>query len=355
MVRQRNAPMLDLGTVNTCMKKLGFGAVAPESVRAYPGRRDKCSGITSDGRGVFVKRESPAGLERVRAVEGMHLPGLRRPLLLGTVEEEDIVVYELLEPAVAGDELVRESRFGPECARRVGEALASLHEAPLPQAYDDVSLDPGTLPFPPVEGLEALPVPWFAAASGAVLELWRLIQRDARVCEAVRGLRSRERSALRVPAHCDVRFDQFLFVDGAAYLVDWEEFRLADAARDVGAFLGEWMYHALRTAHRAEPGEERSVGGAADVVAELRRVQPLVASFWLGYLAVRATDDPGLPRRATAFAGWHVLDRLLTDVATLPRLRTAHHTAFGFARTTLVSSGDLAHLMGPEPAGAAHV
>lgn len=348
MIRPWNAPVLDLGIVDACLAKLGLGALVPESVAAHPGRHDKCSGMTSEGRGVFVKRETVPGLARVRAVENLHLPGVHRPALLGVDEEERLVVHELLAPAVTADELVRKSRFGPGAARDVGEAVGSLHRAPPPGPQEDASLDPGTLVLPPAEQLEAIPLSWYTGASGAEIQLWRLLQRDAGLCDAVRALRRREREVRCVPAHCDVRLDQVLFLDGTAYLVDWEEFRVADAARDIGAVLGEWLFEAMAAAYRPARAGERPAGGPAQVAAELAGVQPLMTAFWRGYCAVRAPDDPGLPQRAASFAGWHLLDRLLTHGAGMVRLGAFHHAVFGMARTALLAPGDLARLTGTE-------
>lgn len=344
MIRPWNAPVLDLGTVDTSLAKLGMGALVPESVAAHPGRHPKCSGVTSGGRGVFVKRETVPGLARVRAVENLPLPGVHRPALLGIDEEERLVVHELLAPAVSADELVRESRFGPGAARDVGKAIGALHRASPPEPKEDASLDPETLVLPPAEQLDALPLSWYTGASGAEVQLWRLLQRDAGLCDAVRALRCREREVRCVPAHCDVRLDQFLFADGAAYLVDWEEFRVADAARDIGALLGEWLFEAMATAYRPVRAGGRPAGGPARVAAELGSVQPVMTAFWLGYCSVRAPDDPGLPQRAASFAGWHLLDRLLTHGAGMVRLGVFHHAVFGLARTALLAPADLARL-----------
>ncbi|MFW6724080.1 hypothetical protein ACHZ98_28805 [Streptomyces sp. MAR4 CNY-716] len=85
-------------------------------------------------------------------------------------------------------------------------------------------------------------------------------------------------------------------------------------------------------------------GGPAQVAAEQGSVQTVVTAFWLGYRSVRAPDDPGMPQRAASFAGWHLLDRLLTHGAGMVRLGVFHHAVFGLARTALPAPADLAGL-----------
>ncbi|MGN5381189.1 hypothetical protein ACQ4WX_40730 [Streptomyces lasalocidi] len=102
-------------------------------------------------------------------------------------------------------------------------------------------------PLPPLRPMNALTLPGYLKQSGAELHMWRLLHNDPDVLKAVTAMRAEDNPAvgLWVPVHGDLRLDQFLISGGNLYLTDAEESRLGDPARDLGAFAGEWLYHAI--------------------------------------------------------------------------------------------------------------
>ncbi len=123
---------------------------------------------------------------------------------------------------------------------------------------------------------------------------------------------------VRVPVHGDLRLDQFLLGDTTLHLNDWEEFRLGDPARDVGAYAGEWLHRAVLRIPAQETDDAFSaVLTHEEVVArgseELTRVLPLISAFHRGYREGGGPEDDGLVVRATSYAGWHLIDRLIAS------------------------------------------
>ncbi|WP_460338348.1 hypothetical protein [Actinoallomurus acanthiterrae] len=220
--------------------------------------------------------------------------------------------------------------------------------------------------------MHALPGAVFTASSAAALEVWRLLQGDAELVAALTRMREREAAAPRTAAHCDLRLDQFLLAGSELYLTDWEELRFADPARDVGAFAGEWLYRAIT----AIPESARSDGASDSPLThqqilsagarEIERRRPLVAAFWTGYRAERGADgadpaehgavdanlaergaiDADLAERAAAFAGWHLLDRVLSLAEHTPRIRAVDRAAFGIGRRVLLNAPAAATTLG---------
>lgn len=228
--------------------------------------------------------------------------------------------------------------FDDDLARTAGEMLGHLHDHDLD--------DPGTggppPPSMPSPGLlVGIPHHHFDQLSFGEIQAWRLLQRDDELVRAVTGLAASETAQPRVPAHCDLRVDQFLVSGGRLYLSDWEEFRLADAARDVGGFAGEWLYRAVLdivTTRGGAPVIDAQLTHddvLARGAANLQRLSGKVRSFWSGYRAVR-TVGPALAERATAFAGLHLLDRLIVGASRSARLSGIERAAAGIGRAALL-------------------
>lgn len=96
------------------------------------------------------------------------------------------------------------------------------------------------------------------------------------------------------------------------------------------------------------PGHGCSVIGR---VTELARLRPLMAAFWNSYL--RATKTPAhtaadLAVRSAAFAGWHMIDRMITHAVSSVRLSPVHRASAGIGRTILLSPADFTATLGLE-------
>ncbi|MFG2310757.1 class V lanthionine synthetase subunit LxmK [Streptomyces sp. NPDC048566] len=355
------ADLSDFPAVQELLSGLGLGVLTDGSLSAYPGRNDNWVGTTTRGTPVFVKHiggEPSESLRRFRRVVSFEkavatAPGAAfpRPRLIGSDETARLLVFDLVADSSSGSDLAARDAFGADLAREAGRMVASVH-ALRPAGPADIDDTPP--PLPPLGHLRALPWALYTRASAGALEAWRLMQGDAALCEALHGLRRDEARAPHAPIHGDLRLDQFLTAPGSPMLLtDWEEFRRGDPARDLGGFAGEWLFRAVLQVPAALPQASGTPVSHTEIVAagtaELARVTPLVAAFHHGYTAVRpdaAADDPDLLRRATAFAGWHLLDRLLATAERSARLGAAERAAAGIGRTALLSPDAFVSVLG---------
>lgn len=350
-MKQKEVVPVDLGSVpevDKLLVDLGLGPFEQGTVTSPIGRNDAWAGVTAGGNEVFVKRVTGAGREarmrRLLAFEAYaaaaSMDEVRRPALLGSDEEKCLVVFERVGDARSGAELMVDEEFTGEQARRIGRMIGHLHRSTSPET---AGVDDTPPPFPPVEFLHGLPMASYIRSSAGELEAWRLLQNDPVLIEALKRLREAEAGSPRVPSHCDFRVDQLLVRSDEIFITDWEEFRLADPARDVGAFAGEWIFRSVLdiVTNRGDDffvdtefTHEMILRRGAE---KMQRLLPLVREFWVGYVGVRREVDEGLAVRATSFAGWHLLDRLIAGAVSSPRLSGIQRAAAGVGRTAVVS------------------
>jgi hypothetical protein len=276
---------------------------------------------------------------------------LDAPRCLGWDEDAGLLAFELIPDARSGADLAASAEFGDDLARRAGLAIGSLHGLPPAAVALGRDVAGSTPPLPSAELLDGLPVAVFASSSAAELQAWHLMQHDRPLIRAVRELLRQQSLAALRPAHCDLRLEQLLIDADMLYLCDWEEFRLADPARDIGSFAGEWLHRAVQAI--AGAGADSVVGDVvshADIVSRIAggidRLRPLTAAFWSGYRQVRPDAEAGLATRAAAFAGWHLFDRMLAAARRSPRLSAVDRAAAGIGRTILLAPADFAGTLG---------
>lgn len=320
------------------------------------GRNENWTLTAADGRALFVKRligapeETAERFRRATAFAAFAADRpprrWRAPALLGADADERVLVFEQLPRAASATEWIED--LDVAFARRIGRALGELHALPA----DAVP------PLPPaVSGHEtrraaALTVAQYGDASGADLEAWALIQHDKQLIRALGALAERSLAAPQRPSHGDLRLDQILRIGDEIHLVDWEEFRTADPAFDVGSLVGEWLHRAA-AAMFADAGAER--GDLAEVHEELVRrgareldvVRPLVMALWTGYRQ-EAEPDAGLAERATAYAGWHLFDRMLAKARFSAVLGAQDRGIAGIGRTALINAPQFVATIGLE-------
>ncbi|MFG2510464.1 class V lanthionine synthetase subunit LxmK [Streptomyces rubiginosohelvolus] len=364
LIRFRPTGLDTAPEVNALLERLGLGPFAPDGLTAFGGRNDNWAGTTTLGRQVFVKtvaRASDGGrpeIDRALAFEASaaRLPAgspLRTPEHLGTDRDSAVSAFRLLPGSRSGSEVALDGDFDEALCREAGRAVATLHtlgtaDGEDPDAASGPAIDTAEAPLPPMRWLRAFPWSEVQDRSMAQIAAWKLVQDDTEVVAALHRLRDRERTAPHTPAHCDLRFDQFLVHDGQLYLCDWEEFRLADPARDVGAFVGEWLFQATYSVF-APTGEPTTAKDAVafgfdlsheEIVergaAGLRHHIPRIAAFWQGYTECR-TPDPELAERAVGFAGWHLYDRLIATAQAHAVLNPVARAAAGIGRTLLLN------------------
>ncbi|WP_240361072.1 phosphotransferase [Streptomyces clavuligerus] len=256
--------------VATALDRLRIAPLVPSTLSGLPGRNDNWSGLTEDGRAVFVKRLAQPGaqdrfdralaFERARSAAGTL--SWRAPRFLGGDRENGVLVHERLDGPVTAAALADEGRHTPDLARRTGRAVAELHSLPYAEATSGATSRATTevtsgsgggsqagggtaageggrnrvgSSAPPHPATTALSLDTYLRGSGAELEAWALLQQDRRVVAALTGLAEAAAAAPRLPGHGDLRLDQLLLIGDELYLTDWEEFRPADPARTSAA------------------------------------------------------------------------------------------------------------------------
>ena len=364
--------------VEALLRRLGHGPYLRDTLTAPPGRNDCWAGRTADGTRVFTKRllgtrddvarrmRNLRAFDRCAATALTH-PALCGPRVTGLDAEAGVVAFAYVEEARGGAQLMVQETFTATLAHGVGEAVGQLHAArPGPDVTGESgAAAPTARPAHPDLGmLRAVPLAVHERLSFGETQAWGLMQRDTRLVAALEALREREERAPRVPVHGDLRVDQLLVTRDGFHLADWEEFGPGDAARDVGSFTGEWLYRSVLDIVTSR-GDAHFRDEAFDHPRVLRRgaeklhrLLPLVRAFWSGYLAARpgaCAADPGLPARATAFAGLHTLDRLIAAAQRRPRLSAVERAAAGVGRRALLDPGRFASVLGLEtPEGQGH-
>jgi hypothetical protein len=344
--------------VDAVLARLGLGRLSGGGdLATFPGRNQNWAGRTDRGHGVFVKRfggpQAQATQRLRRSVAFSRLPdglvtGLA-PRDLGWDEPARLLISEFVDGATSGADLAARGEFGPDLAFLAGRLIGSLHQAPADRLR--AAAPAGGRPvLPSADFLRALPWSVFCESSAGELKAWRLMQGDEALGAAVASLLAGEDLADAVPAHCDLRLDQFLLAGDHLYVTDWEEFRLADAARDIGSFAGEWLHRATtgwadQSAAEPPPHSE-IVRRCADGIGQAR---PAIAAFWAGYHVTRPRHDAGLAPRAAAFAGWHLFDRMLAAARQSVRLSAVHRAAAGIGRKILLAPSESAATIGLDP------
>ncbi|MBT2446344.1 class IV lanthionine synthetase subunit LxmK [Streptomyces sp. ISL-43] len=334
--------------VESLLARLGLGSLSSQpDVRKLPGRNTNWIGTTDMGRGVFVKRlAGPSEMTAARIRQCLAFDrmlrnggpsGLLSPHCLGADAEAHLLVYEAVPGAKTAAELVREDELGDDLMYSVGRTVGLLHNLPseeLPQGAETTPL------LPSAELLDGIPISLFEASSAAELQVWSVMQNDLPLAGALRRLLEEEQRAGLVAAHCDLRLDQFLVADGRVHLTDLEEFQAGDPARDIGGVIGDLLHRALLAAVAQEDPYADEPVSHAQMVARLtdgiRTVRPRIEIFWQGYLSERpgAGDVAG---RVVAFAGWHLLDRLLAGARNAPRLAAIPRAVAGIGRKALLT------------------
>jgi aminoglycoside phosphotransferase (APT) family kinase protein len=322
--------------VNSLLARLGLGTLDLTTATRHTGRHQNWSGVTDLGIGVFVKQvadgspDAAGRLRRLIDLESAAWTAVARPRCLGWDVDDGLIVFELLAPARDGRQLVEDGEFDEAVAARAGRLLADLHNAACPPW-----LDTSSPRLPPAAELDGLSMEAFRTASAAELEVWSLLHRDRAVATAIRQLCD-EPQATRTPTHCDLRLDQFLIHGNEVCLADWDEFRLADPARDIGAFVGECLFQSILRIAKGDSALSHA-DITAQGAAEFTAIRPMVTAFWRSYVAARDELDADFARRSVAFAGWHQFDRALAAAHERSRLLPIERAAAGIGRAALLT------------------
>jgi hypothetical protein len=351
--------VLEIDALLSRLRLGSFGSL--DKAASLPGRNHTYAGTTSLGHHIVVKHfrgsAADAGPRVRRSVTferavGMATPPhwFTTPRCVGWDENAGLMAFELVAGARSGADLLAAGEWNDELARQAGSAIGELHAMRPSGAPDSpwATADRVVPPLPSAELIEGLPVPVYAACSAAELQAWSLLQHDQALASAITELLRLESEAAVTPAHCDFRLEQMFVAEGRLYLCDWEEFRLADPARDVGSFAGEWLHYAVTTMAASDADAEVLSRGEiirriADCIEQLR---PRIAAFWAGYRSANPSVGQDLAIRATAFAGWHMFDRMFAVARRSARLRAVDRAAAGIGRTILLSPATSVQTLG---------
>ncbi len=260
------------------------------------------------------------------------------------------MAFEFVDGARSGADLLLTAEWDDDLAHHAGLAIGELHAMGAHAGSDSpwAAADRTTPLMPSAELMAGLPVRVYAACSAAELQAWSLLQHDPVLAEAVQRLLRPQDQAALTPAHCDFRLEQLFVAAGRLYLCDWEEFRIADPARDVGSFAGEWLHYAVMTMTASEADAESLSHGeiVRQIADSIERLRPRITAFWAGYCSARPVADRDLAIRAAAFAGWHMFDRMLAIARRSARLRALDRAAAGIGRTILLAPASFAETLG---------
>ena len=192
------------------------------SVRAYkPGRRCVAALTAADGATAILKAHTASGFPQAAAGARAFCSNgtLAVARVLGRSRRHKLLAFEWL-PGDRLAEMVREGRAGVECLRRVGAALASLHNQ---HGGDLRHPDPAGV----ADELEAVArgVGWLSPPSA---------DRAARLAV---DLAARLRDTTSVSLHGDFDATQVLVGDGTVGVVDMDRARRGDPRVDVANFI----------------------------------------------------------------------------------------------------------------------
>ncbi|MGY5011939.1 class V lanthionine synthetase subunit LxmK [Streptomyces sp. 900105755] len=327
-----------------------------EGMQGYIGRNDNWRVPTADAGDLFVKRlrgeerQVEARMNRLLAFQELIATHPQREAkavpFYGADRSQSLLVFGHLPESRTASDLLGSDEFTPDLAHRLGRVLGEVHQ--LPKVPVDIKefIDGKAL-----TAFYALSPEDYANCSGGEVEAWAMLQHDKELVQALERLRSLSADAGTTATHCDIRLDQFLLAGDDVYVIDWEEFRYSDPARDVGGFVGEFLHHAAaRMFAELDVEAGLSPGAAHEAILaagelQMEKIRSHIARFWEGYQEL-AEVDSSLEVRATGYAGWHFFDRLLAGAVHGARLTAAERGMAGIGRNALTQPERFAPTIG---------
>lgn len=341
------APVGSLQAFQGSLEKLTGRQLLTDGMQGFAGRNDNWLVPTTEGPDLFVKRlrgdraHVEQRMARITAFEALIAGSppceYRTPPYHGVDREQALLVFDYLPRTRAASELLEADEFGTGMAHRFGRILAEIHRLPTAATGVDDAPDADA-----ATAFYALTADGYANCSGGEVEAWAMLQHDKVLVQGLADLREMSRSAPPVASHSDVRLDQFLVAGTGVYVIDWEEFRYTDPARDLGGLVGELLHTA---AHRMfsdlDVPADLAPGAAHDVILrqgerEVAVLREHIQELWRGYRGAIEVDE-GLAVRATAYAGWHFFDRLLAGAVHGAKLSAAQRGMAGIGRNALTA------------------
>lgn len=271
---------------------------------------------------------------------------VRTPQPVFTHESTYTVIYETIDDANSLSELAQVNEIPDSLLSRVGQAIAALHNTE-PLVPERISTDrPG---LPPVSNT-AIPLDLVEGSTMGQLDLWRIIQSDIALGEGLSTLVTADFPL--VPVHGDLRTDQIFHSPNDIWIIDWEDFHLGDPARDLGAVLGELLFHQLRqlvSQAADEHGEvtDDSIHYAGANLIEATR--PSLQALWLGYSKESSLDESlrlDFRKRVLGYIGWQMFERTMAIGTYLGRITAFERALSGIGRNLILDNDAYSTVLG---------
>jgi aminoglycoside phosphotransferase (APT) family kinase protein len=331
--------------VQLALVDLGLGGLTDDGLESRHGRNANWLGSTPAGRRLFVKRLSgPGGPERLRResafaalLDRVGPVGLPVPDLVGVDTERLVTVSVAAEDTHTVAHDLAAWQVEPALFSRLGRILATLHALPVDEA-EAAGLRPEPVIEPDVRHFGAIPFDLAAGMSAGMLDFYRLLQHDAEIVAPFTRLHEVGPYGPAV-VHADMRVDQVLIgPDGGLTVVDWEECRIGDPARDLGALVGDVLYATMVSLRR---DDEATGTDLEQVTAQAaRRLRddglPLVHALHEGYLDAGGRRGPEFAAQTMRAAGWQLFDRALARAQSHIAFATRDRAAAGIGRRMLL-------------------
>lgn len=337
--KQRRAALL-LDDTRCLLRALGFKDSAVDDVQVTGGRNP--SGVVTIGATtVFVKRFAGRSADaRFRRSRSFAEAGVRPAApfdtarVLGHDEERLTMAFECIPSAADFGEAIRERRVATADIQVAARSVAALHSADV---ADPSALDISLPDLPPADGA-ALPLEAAEEATLGELEMWRLLQRDVALLHQVQELT--KTNPTPAPIHGDLRGDQMVIRGDEGWIIDWEELRWGDPARDIGSLCGELLYHNLLTLALERPGSNKPFDDAFIIeqgTEAVRLASKQLTAFGCAYESNGSTPhDPEFWTRSTRYIGWHLFDRAFASATYYGRLGAWDKAIAGIGRNLVM-------------------
>ncbi|MEW1980954.1 phosphotransferase [Citricoccus sp. NPDC079358] len=303
----------------------------------------------------FVKRFTGlAAGERWRNSRAFNKAGIvtsgamRTPSLMFSHEPSATLIYEAMpRDATHIVELLRADELSATYCQALGAGLGDLHSAQVDHPEELTDAIPG---LPPGAN-SAVPLDVVEQSTIGVLQLWGILQQDETLAEALADLVG----AVYVPRpiHGDLRTDQ-IFHDGeSVQIIDWEDLRMGDPARDVGSLLGEVLFNRLRKLTQRASDEEGNLTdenlmrSGAELVTEASESMRVI---WSSYSTASGCDDldEGMRVRTAQYVGWAMYERSMAVATYFGRLGAFERAIMGIGRNLLLNPDDFSSSIGLE-------
>lgn len=350
-LRQQEKQLLD--SVSHIFPELGRDEADVEDVQPLLGRNISGRVTFEGGQVVFIKKMTGLGAaERYFRSVSFHdsldlsapSPDTSTPALLARDDSTRTVVYEYIEDGESAGKLIRDDEMDEMTLIRIGRCVAGLHNLPVRQAN---STD-HTKPFFPPHGPNAISMQMYYGSTMGQLDMWRIIQSDSQLRDALNVLASID--IPRVPIHGDLRGDQILLTETANWILDWEDFRLEDGARDVGALMGEVFYHRVRKSLATFAGGTEDSVTDGEIIERgttaLSEALPAARTVWEAYRSERTSVTDDFVARGVQYFGWQLFDRALAAGTYFGRLSALDRALAGIGREAILGGGDYAEVLG---------